>query len=84
VRGTYELTVRGTTLAGLGATCAAIVGLATGFAAGAARLGAAGREETFGMLALITCPKPLWMLAKSAAIKQSAKNLDSFINHSDY
>jgi len=55
-----------------------------GLAAGAARLGAAGREETFCALALIPCPETLWMLAKSAAIKQSAENLDSFINRSDY
>jgi hypothetical protein len=51
--------------------------------AGAARLGA-GREETFCTVALIACPEPLWTPAKSAAIKQSAENLNSFINRSAY
>ncbi|PYJ54147.1 MAG: hypothetical protein DME82_12430 [Verrucomicrobia bacterium] len=65
-------------LVGLGATRGAIAGFATpkAFGAGAPRLGA-GREETFGTVALITCPEPLWMPAKSAAIKQSAENRTS-------
>jgi len=83
VRGTFGLTVRGTKLVGLGATCGAIAVFTIGLAAGAARLGA-GREETFWTLALIACPEPLWTPAKSAAIKQSAENLNSFINRSDY
>jgi hypothetical protein len=55
---------------------------AIGLAAGAARRGA-GRE-TFCTVALIACPEPLWTPAKSAAIKQSAENLNSFINRSAY
>ena len=70
-------------LPGLGATCGAIAVFAIGLAAGAARLGAA-RDETFCTGALITCPETLCMLAKSAAIKQSAENLNSFINRSDH
>ena len=77
------MTVRGTTLAGLGAICGATAEFAIGLAAGAARLGT-GREETFCTLALITCPEAVWMLGKSAAIKQSAENLNSFINRSAY
>ena len=83
VRGTYEAPFRGMKLVGLDTKCGAIAGFATGLTNGAPRLGA-GREETFGTVALITCPEPLWMPAKSAAIKQSAENLNSFINRSDY
>ncbi|MGC2352710.1 MAG: hypothetical protein WA496_04865, partial [Candidatus Udaeobacter sp.] len=62
--------MRGTKPVGLGKTRGAIPVFTIGLAAGTARLGA-GREETFCTLALIACPEPLWMLAKSAAIKQS-------------
>jgi hypothetical protein len=70
-------------LVGLGATRGAIAVFTIGLGTGAPRLGA-GREETFGTVALITCPEPLWMPAKNAAIKQSAENLNSFINRSAY
>ncbi|PYK49131.1 MAG: hypothetical protein DME20_07685 [Verrucomicrobia bacterium] len=83
MRGAYVLTVRGLKLVGLGATCGAIGMFAIGLATGAARL-ITGREETFCIVALITCPPAVWMLAESAAIKHSAENLDFLINRSDY
>jgi hypothetical protein len=70
-------------LVGRGATCSVIAGFTIGLATGAPRLGA-GREETFCTVALIACPELLWIPAKSAAIKQSAENLNCFINRSAY
>ena len=77
------MNVWGLKFAGAGATRGAIDVFAIGLAAGALRLVTA-REGPFCIVALITCAEALWMLAKSAAIKQSAENLYSFINFSGY
>jgi len=79
MRGAYELIVLELKLAGRGKTCGAIAVFATGLATGAARL-VTTREEPICMVALITCPAAVWTHSESAAIKQSTKNLDCFIN----
>jgi hypothetical protein len=48
-------------------------------AAGALRL-ITTRDELFCTIGFITWPEALWIVAKAAAIKQSAENLDNFIS----
>jgi hypothetical protein len=77
------LNVRGVKLVGLGATRGAIAVFAIGLAAGAARLVTA-REEAFCIVALITWPPAVWILAESAAIKQITESSHRFIKPSAY
>jgi hypothetical protein len=79
IRGAYELNVRRLTLVGLGATRGAIDVFAMDLATGALRL-MTGRAEPFCTIGLIPWPEALWIVAKPPDIKQSAENIQSFIN----